>query len=500
MSNMRDKQVWTLVPRPHDHPIVGGRWHFKIKTKTDGSVSKFKARFVAKGFTQTYGVDYVDTFAPTGKPSSYRALVALAAIHGFEVHQMDAIAAFLNSQLTDTIYMEQPEGYVDKSHPDHVCLLNRALYGLKQSARNWNDDFKAKCVSAGFAQSPADECVYVRIWSPQDICVFYLHVDDLEITGNAIQAFKQEISTYWPMEDLGVAHCVVGIQTTRVSKHHYTLGQHAMVKSLLARFGLADCKPALTPFPGGLKLSRSTDEEAASFSKRDLPYRSGVGSLMYLSQCTRPDISYAVGCLSQHLERPSDRHWYAFEHVLRYLRGTSQAVINYHTGATPSLAGNQSWSLPVHFSDSDWAGDRSTRRSTTGYLFMLANGHISWRSRIQQTVALSSTEAEYRATTEAGQEAIWLQTLLNSIHLPQPSPITLHCDSLSTIDLAENAIFHGRTKHVEIHHHWIREKVKDGTISLSHCATKDMLADLLTKPLHPTPFTSLLQLTGMTMT
>lgn len=498
MLNMKDKNVWTLVPRPKDHPIVGRRWHFKIKTNTDGSISKYKARFVAKGFTQTYGVDYVDTFAPTGKPSSYRALVAFAAIHGFKIHQMDAIAAFLNSQLTDTIYMEQPEGYRDDDKPTHVCLLNRALYGLKQSARNWNDDFKAKCVSAGFIQSPADECVYIRTRSPEDICVFYLHVDDLAITGNTIQVFKEEISSYWPMEDLGVAHCVVGIQTTKADRHHYTLGQQAMIHSLLARFGMSECKPASTPFPGGLKLSKSTDAEAADFSRRDLPYRSGVGSLMYLSQCTRPDISYAVGCLSQHLERPCDRHWQAFEHVLQYLQGTSQAVINYRTADSHSLAGNQSWSLPAHFSDSDWAGDRSSRRSTTGYLFLLAHGPISWRSRIQKTVALSSTEAEYRATTEAGQEAIWLQTLLESISIPQSSPIILHCDNLSTIDLAENAIFHGRTKHVEIHHHWIREKIKEGVISLAHCPSKEMVADLLTKPLHPGPFLSLLGLTGMT--
>lgn len=424
MLNLKEKHVWTLTPRPVDHPVVGGRWHFRIKTRPDGTISKYKARYVAKGYTQTHGVDYQDTFAPTGKPASYRTLVAFAAVHGFEIHQMDAVAAFLNSSLKELIYVEQPEGFEEEGKEDWVCQLDKALYGLKQSAREWNLEFKSKCIKAGFVQSPADECIYIRNRGPKDLCVFYLHVDDLAITGHNISNFKTKISSFWPMEDLGIAHCVVGIQTARISTHHYAIGQEAMTTSLLARFGLSDSKPVSTPLPGGAKLTRSTVDESLSFARRNLPYRSGVGSLMYLSQCTRPDIAYAVGVLSQHLENPCDRHWDALEHVLRYLRGTSTAVINYNTSATPSLSGNQSWHLPSHFSDADWAGDKSTRLSTTGYLFTFAGGAISWRSRLQQTVALSSTEAEYRATTEAGQEVIWLHLLLSSLDLPQSPPIS----------------------------------------------------------------------------
>lgn len=499
MANLREKAVWTLTPRPLDHPVVGGRWHFRIKTLPDGSISKYKARYVAKGYTQTYGVDYQDTFAPTGKPASYRTLVALAATHGFEIHQMDAVAAFLNSDLREVIYIEQPEGFEEEGKEDWVCLLNKALYGLKQSAKEWNDEFRGKCVKAGFHQSPADECIYIRDRGPSDICVFYLHVDDLAITGNNIPAFKTEISSFWPMEDLGVAHCVVGIQTARISQHHYAIGQQAMTISLLARFGMTTCKQASTPLPGGAKLTLSTPDEAIAFAKRDMPYRSGVGSLMYLAQCTRPDISYAVGVLSQHLENPCDRHWAALEHVLRYLKGTSTAVINYHATSTPSISGNQSWHHPACFSDADWAGDKSTRRSTTGYLFTLAGGAVSWRSRLQQTVALSSTEAEYRATTEAGQEIVWLNLLLSSLNISPSKPTLLHCDNLSTIDLAEHAIFHGRTKHIEIHHHWIREKINDGTLELTHCESSKMVADILTKPLHPGPFNTLRSLTGLSL-
>lgn len=237
--------------------------------------------------------------------------------------------------------------------------------------------------------------MYIRDQGTDNVCIFYLHVNDLAIIGNRITKFKKEISSFWPMEDLGLAHCVVGIQTTRFDTHHYTISQSAMTISLLARFGITHCKSASTPLPGGLKLTRSTDNEARAFARRDLPYCSGVGSLVYLSQCTRPDISYAFGCLSQHLECPCERHWESLEHVLRYLSVTIYASIAYTKPATPQLLGNQIWELPTCFSDADWAGDRSSRRSTTGYLFTFAGGPISWRSRLQQTVALSSTEAEY---------------------------------------------------------------------------------------------------------
>lgn len=261
-----------------------------------------------------------------------------------------------------------------------------------------------------------------------------------------------------------------------------------MTLSILERFGMGDCKPASTPFPGGTKLRRATDEEAAAFRRLNLPYRSGVGSLLYLAQCTRPDISDAVGCLSQHLERPNTHHWEAFHHVLRYLKGISHLCLHYSTSSPIQHSSNHSRATPTYFADADWAGDRSTRRSTTGYVFTIAGGAVSWRSRLQQTVAKSSTEAEYRAANVAADEAIWLTGLLDSIGLPQTHPHRLNCDSLSAIDLSENVVLHGSTKAIEIHFHWLREKVRDGTIKLQHLDSEKMVADILTKPLHPGPF------------
>lgn len=259
---------------------------------------------------------------------------------------------------------------------------------------------------------------------------------------------------------------------------------------------MSNCKPASTPLPADTHLSRASDAEAAAFANENLPYRNGVGSLMYLSQCSRPDISYAVGVLSQHLERPAKAHWNAFLHVLRYLRGTTQLFIEYSVSDN-HLQGNQSWSTPNGYSDADWAGNRDTRRSTTGYVFKFLGGALSWKSRLQPTVALSSTEAEYRATTEAGQEATWLQLLLKSFGFETTSPTTLHCDNLGAIHLTSKTIFHARTKHIEIQYHWIRELVKKGTVKLQHCPSAKMIADVLTKPLGKSTFQWLRKLIGL---
>lgn len=497
MENFSKKGVWHLVDRPSHKAVIKGRWVFKIKLKEDGTISKFKARYVAKGFSQVPGVDYSETFSPTGKPASFRVLIALAAANGYSVHQMDAVAAFLNNKCTEELYLELPDGFSpDKTK---VARLDRTLYGLKQSARVWSDDVASFLCSNGFTQSAADPCIFVRI-SPDKskFSALYVHVDDMAITGNEIESVKAAIAANWEMEDLGLAHCVVGIQIRRLSNFHYCIGQPAMIETVLTRFGMFNCKSASTPFPADLKLRKASPEEAALFAKLNLPYRSGVGSLIYIAQFTRPDISYAVGVLSQHLENPGRAHWDAFIHVLRYLKGTQHLFIHYNANTAGTVVqGNQSWASPAGYSDADWAGDKSTRRSTTGYLFKIMGGAISWRSKLQPTVALSSTEAEYRATTEAGQETVWLRRLLFDFSYEPSMPTTLHCDNLGAIQLTSKSIFHARTKHVEIHYHFIRELVQDGIVELKHCLSKYMVADILTKPLGKSPFQHLRSLAGL---
>lgn len=300
------------------------------------------------------------------------------------------------------------------------------------------------------------------------------------------------------MEDLGTTHCIVGIQIRRLSPTSYALSQPAMINAILAHFGMTLCRSASTPFPTKLKLSRASDVKATKFASTGLPYQRAVGSLIYLALCTRPDISCAVGVLSQHLECPSQQHWNAFIHVLQYLKGTKNLAIQYGgDNDTSHLAGNQSWECPFGHVDTDWAGDRDTRRSKTGYIFKLFGGAISWQSNLQPMVALSSTEAEYQSTTEAGQQATWLRRLLQAFNFHCKEPTLLHRDNLGAIQLTSKSVFHARTKHIEIVYHFIRELVKSKTVSLVHCASKNMMGDLVTKPLGKGLYQWLRQLVGM---
>lgn len=496
VRKIEEMGVWDIVDRPRDAPVVGGRWHFKIKYNPDGSVAKFKARYIAKGFTQTEGVDYTETFAPTGRLASLRALIAVAASRGWEIHTMDAIAAFLNSILKETIYMELPEGNFDKERAEgKVARLRRALYGLKQSAKCWSDEIKDKFTAMGMEQNPLDPCLWYRKNEKGEI-LLYLHLDDMAITGNCISSFKEEVNTRWKMEDLGYAHQIVGIEIHRSEDGGYEINQPQMINSVVEKFRMTSSKPTSTPFPGGVKVYKSTDSEAEEMASKKLPYRSVVGSLMYIAISTRPDISYAVGVLSQHLERPSLTHWNLAMHVIRYLSGTKTMGIRYHTGDN-QVNGLQSWYYPQCHVDSDWAGDPNSRRSTTGYLFTLNGGAISWKSSLQPTVSLSSTEAEYRATTEAGQEVVWLRNLLKFINIKHPTPTVLCCDNKGAVDLTRKTVFHGRTKHIEVQYHWIREQVEKGTITLRQVSTENMMADILTKALHPQDHGRLKKMAGM---
>lgn len=271
IKNIMDMGVWEIVDRPKNAPVVGGRWHFKLKLNPNGTVNKYKARYVAKGFTQTEGVDYNDTFAPTGRLASFRILVAIAAAKGWDIEQMDAIAAFLNSDLKEEIYLELPEGYDSERANGKVAKLQKALYGLKQSARCWNDEVKDKFKEMKLKQNPHDACLWYRKTEGGKETLIYLHVDDMAITGDEVEDIKSALKLKWRMEDLGPAHCVVGIEINSLAGGGYSLNQAAMIQTVLERFQIEDSKPASTPFPGGTKIGRASDAEAQEFRDTKLP-------------------------------------------------------------------------------------------------------------------------------------------------------------------------------------------------------------------------------------
>lgn len=477
LDSIKVNNTYVLVPLPAGRQAIGCKWVYKIKRHADGSIDRFKARLVAKGYSQLYGIDFTETFAPVVRYSSLRAILALAASGDYEVHQMDVKTAFLNGDLDEDIYMEQPDGFrADGEQAHWVWKLNKSLYGLKQAGRAWNKKMDAALVELGYKPCHSDSCVYVK---RDDSGVFYIlvYVDDLLLVTNdttQLAAIKAALSKRFEMKDMGEAHFILGVQITRDrANRRLCLSQAEYVRSVLERFNMQDCNSAATPMATGVKLLK---DDPADEPADNVPYASAVGALMYASLATRPDIAYAVTALCQFMSKPMNSHWLAVKRVFRYLQGTRehQLVYGWNGGKEQPLYG---------YSDSDWGNDVNDRRSVTGWVYLLHDAAVNWQSCKQPTVALSSVEAEYMAATQATREAVWWRAFFTELGLPPTTATTVYSDSQGAIALGKNPEHHKRTKHIDIKHHYVREQVAAGTVTSPYISTDDMLADVLTKPL-----------------
>ena len=392
---------------------------------------------------------------------------------------MDIQIAFLNGKLDCDIFMEQPEGFVSESNPDYVCRLKKGIYGLKQSARCWNDTIDEYLKSRGYRPNGADECVYIKTVKRSDghidFVIFPVYVDDIIPISNSKTLLDEEkaaICKEYDMVDNGEISYFLGLSIKRDRKNKIiTISQESYVEEILTKFGMDKCRPVGTPLEPNVKYYKTTENDELFDVKT---YQMAIGSLSYASLCTRPDISAAVGVLSQFMSNPNHTHWTGIKRILRYLRGTSSFGLVYDGNCGTELVG---------YSDADWAGDINTRRSTSGYLFQLGTSTISWSSRKQATVAKSLTEGEYVALSSAAQEVIWLHRLINGIGLNVATPTTIYEDNQGAIDISKNPRHHNRTKHIDIAHHFVRERVAANEVQVHYCPTGEMVADVLTKGL-----------------
>ena len=486
MKSLHDNDVWDLVELPAGRKTVGCKWVFKEKVRADGNVDRYKARLVAQGFSQQYGLDYDETFSPVVRTESVRTLIALAAQKNLLLHQMDVTTAFLNGILEEEVYMKQPEGFVVKGKEKMVCRLNKSIYGLKQSPRCWNAVLHEHLCKIGFTQSTSDPCIYT---SDGELTILAVFVDDILLATSStsrLDEVKQAIARKFTVKDMGELKYFLGVTVDQKTNPAVIgLCQSAYTRKLLQKFKMDGAKPVATPVDTSQKLMKA-DDDSELFDKG--LYQSAVGSLLYLAMWTRPDIAYAVGMVSKYCSKPSKEHWTAVKRILRYLQGTVDYGLCYDKVSHSKCTG---------YSDADWAGDIDDRRSTSGYVFSMSGGAISWRSKRQTCVSLSTAEAEYIALASAAQEAVWLRRLLQDMKAAPSRPMIINEDNQSAIALTKNPQFHGRTKHVDIKFHYIREQVEQQNIKLVFCPSDNMMADFLTKGLTREKFCKNREMTGL---
>lgn len=481
IKSLNDNETWNLVKNPGNLKLLGTRWIFKKKT---GVESKYKARLVAKGYLQKANVDYSETYAPVARLSTIRLLLSVGLQYNMDFYHMDVKTAFLHGRIGEDIYLKPPDG-VDVPE-GYVLKLNKSLYGLKQSPKMWNDRFDEFVTKIGFERSTADYCLYVKI-NDKSCTYIVLYVDDLLICSNddkSLNEIKRNLSSEFEMKDLGPLKCFMGINIHIDKKNgSIKIEQKEYIENLLKKFGMYDCNGIQTPMEENLKLIKNDDVNLAT----NQPYREMLGSIMYLMLASRPDLCYAISYLSRFQEKATDLHFKHLKRVVRYVKQTSNVILEYHRDTKTPLTG---------YVDADWANDTTDRKSTSGYVFQVFGNPISWSSKKQMIIAKSTCEAEYVALSEACGEGIWLSKVITDLGIDPQLPFTIYEDNAGAIFMAQNPETK-RSKHIDVKYHWIRQQLWDKKIKLEHVASTNQIADMMTKPLSRILFWKFLELLGL---
>lgn len=469
--------VGTLVDRPPGANVLGGMWILSRKRDKHHRVVGHKARWVIFGNHQIYGYDFFDTYASVGRSDSMRSLLALGVANGWEILQFDVETAFLNGDMIDQVYCKQVKGFELPEFPDRILKLNRSLYRSCQGARRWQQKFEAVASRFGIHPTVTDPAVYYLRDSRGSLFV-HLHVDDsLKFASSSalLSDFRKFMDNNFTVKWTANPSVYLGIEVEYDAKAgKASLSQASYIETVLDRFSMTNCNGQQTPLPSGLVLTAATEAEVVE--AETLPYQQLLGCLQWISGSTRPDICHAVTCLSRFNARWSLQHWTAAKHVLQYLKQTLTHGLSFG-GLAPGAA-----QLEV-YSDADFSQCPETRKSVTGYLLRLNGGIVAWCSRRQPVVALSTSEAEYMAASDAARHLSWLSSFLFDVFAPPRPPTPFHVDSTSAIAVISQDSIARRSKHIDRRYHYIRGLYQSGFIEIVQVLTADMLADFLTKPL-----------------
>ena len=475
LHNMDLLGVWSLVPLPPGRKAIKSRWVFRVKTVPE---LRFRARLVLCGYSQRAGIDYDALFSPTVKFETIRCLLNIAAREELTVWQADVKCAFLTADIDSELYMALPEGY-HTTERNVVCRLNRALYGAKQSNRCFYQKMKELLLTLGLQQSSADPCVFRGDDNQRLFLAIY--VDDSIIMAKSEHAIKDLLDKLGAHLELTSRplNSFLGIQVEQLDDGLF-LHQTRFVDNVLERFGMTDCKPSSSPLDRSIFSSDETEEID------DSEYRSMIGSLQYLVQCTRADLAFPVSFLSRFLTKPTKKRMSELRRVFRYLKKTRNYGISYAND------GDRHYQF---FSDSDYGSDTITRKSVSGLMIHANGGPIFWKSTLQRSVSLSSAESELSALSALAQTAQFWSRLTGELGYTE-RPV-LRCDNTAAIKLATDYQLNCKTKHISLRQFYVRQLVEEGSLEVLHVPSTENMADLMTKPHTPPVLKNLLQLIGI---
>jgi hypothetical protein len=470
IDSLTQKETYEVVEKPKDlgKQVLPLLWVFSYKFDQNGYLQKLKARICVRGDLETISAE--EKRAATLAARTARMIFALVAAFDLDLRQRDAVTAFLNSILTKEVYTKMPEGF---EIPGRCWKLRRALYGLRISPRLWQQEAAGVLLKLGLQQVPEDPCVFIG----KGILVFF-YVDDILIASyytarERARQLEKDLEAHWELTDHGDAEWFLNIRILRDRQlKKLWLCQDSYVTSIAARYNLTDRAPVYTPLP----VEELKPYEGIATPREIHLYQQKVGSSGYATIITRPDAAKATANLAQFSVNPGPQHQQAADRVIIYLYTTRYLAIEYGVGSglnSVQIASDASY------------GDHEDRKSSAGYICQMYGGPVDWKATKQKTVTTSTTEAELLSLSEAGKQLQWWQRLSNHVGFTSDHVISINCDNERMVGLLRNEDvgFETKLRHIDIHHHWLRQEVRAGRIAISWVPTASMVADGLTKVL-----------------